>query len=48
MVLPGERGREARARAALYLAGPLDAEAALPSLPTADALPAVDEVQTCP
>ncbi len=48
VVLPGERGREARARAALYLAGPLDAEAALPPLPTADALPAVDEVPTCP
>jgi hypothetical protein len=29
VVLPGERGREARARAALYLAGPLRSEAAL-------------------
>ena len=48
VVLPGERGRQARARAALYLAGPLDVEAALPPLPTADALQAGGEVPTCP
>ncbi len=33
VVLPGERGRKARARAALYLAGPLTAEAELPPPP---------------
>ena len=43
LVLAGERGREARARAALYVTGPLEAEAALPA-----ARPASEEVPTCP
>ena len=43
VVLAGERGREARARAALYVTGPLEAEASLsePRLPG-------EEVPTCP
>ena len=43
LVLAGERGREARARAALYVTGPLEAEAALPA-----ARPASEGVPTCP
>ena len=43
VVLAGERGRQARARAALYVTGPLVSEAAL--LATH---PASDEVPTCP
>ena len=43
LVLAGDRGREARARAALYVTGPLEAEAALPA-----ARPASEGVPTCP
>jgi GT2 family glycosyltransferase len=43
LVLPGDRGREARARAALYVTGPLEAEAALPA-----ARPVSEGVPTCP
>jgi len=40
LVLPGERGRAARARAALYVTGPLDAEASLPATrPASEAVP---------
>jgi hypothetical protein len=42
-VLAGDCGRAARARAALYVTGPLEAEAALPA-----ARPAAEEVPTCP
>ncbi len=43
LVLPGDRGRAARARAALYVTGPLEAEAALPA-----ARPVSEGVPTCP
>jgi hypothetical protein len=43
LVLAGERGREARARAALYVTGPLEAEASL----QATSPPHV-EVPACP
>ena len=43
LVLAGERGRKARARAALYVTGPLQAEAALPAT-----RPASEGVATCP
>ena len=43
VLLAGERGREARARAALYVTGPLEAEASLPAT-----RPASEGVATCP
>ncbi len=43
VVLAGERGRVARARAALYVTGPLQAEASLPVL-----RPSGEEVPACP
>jgi glycosyltransferase involved in cell wall biosynthesis/GT2 family glycosyltransferase len=43
LALPGERGRQARARAALYVTGPLEAEASLQTTSSG-----IEEVPACP